>query len=122
MRPGGPDLPRTLLGRAQLVLSMVPKALGLVWAAAPGLATANVILTTFQGVLPAVTIWFSKAIIDGVVTAARTGARADTAQVLVLAALWFGAQWLTALSGAILQFVDFPPVQHGPHGESDSCD
>ncbi|HXP59429.1 MAG TPA: hypothetical protein VN829_03005 [Dongiaceae bacterium] len=105
MKTGSPEVPRTVLGRAQLVLRMVPKALGLVWAAAPGLATANVILTTFQGVLPAVTIWFAKAIIDGVVTAARTGTRADTAQVLLLVALWFGVQLLTTLTGAILQFV-----------------
>jgi ATP-binding cassette subfamily B protein len=82
---------------------MVPKALRLVWAAGPGLATAQVVLTIIQGVLPAVAIWFTKAIVDGVVTAARTGARADSAQVLLLVALWFGAQFLTAITGAILQ-------------------
>jgi hypothetical protein len=92
-----------VIRRAKVVARMVPKALRLVWAAGPGLATAQVVLTIIQGVLPAVAIWFTKAIVDGVVTAARTGARADSAQVLLLVALWFGAQLLTAITGAILQ-------------------
>ena len=85
-----PEVPRDILGRAKLVFRTVPKALGLVWAASPGIAAANLSLTVFQGVLPAVTIWFSKTIVDGVVAAARTGTRADTVHVLIFVALWFG--------------------------------
>lgn len=105
MKSDTPQVPPTILGRARLVLATVPKALGLVWAASPRLATAHVTLTVLQGALPAVTIWFSKAIVDGVVAAARSGIRADAVHVLVLVALWFGVQLLTAFLGALIQLV-----------------
>jgi ATP-binding cassette, subfamily B, bacterial len=100
-----PNVPGTIRARAQLVLGMVPKALRLVWEATPGLATANVIVTVAQGALPALVIWFSKAIVDGVVTAAQRQTRAETLHVLELVALWFGVQLLIGLLGTILQLI-----------------
>jgi ATP-binding cassette subfamily B protein len=84
---------------------MVPKALGLVWDATPGYAAANVLLTVVQGGLPAVAIWFTKAIVDGVVTAARVQTQAQTEHVLVLVALWFAVQLLSSLLGTLQQLV-----------------
>ena len=84
---------------------MVPKALGLVWKATPGLSAANILLTLVQGALPAVAIWFTKVIIDGVVTAAQVQTRAQTEHVLVLVALWFVVQLLTSLLATLQQLV-----------------
>jgi len=84
---------------------MVPRALGLVWQATPRFATANAALTVVQGVLPAITLYFTKAIVDGVIAAARVQTRAETRHVLVLVALWFGVQLLSSLLQTVNQLI-----------------
>ena len=98
-RPVRPNQPETWRARARLTFQMIPRALGLVWRATPRFATANALLTVVQGVIPAITIYFSKVIVDGVLVAGSERTRAATEQVLVLVALWFGVQ----LVGALLQ-------------------
>ena len=71
---------------------MVPRALGLVWQATPRYAAVNGAVTVIMGLLPAITLYFSKLIVDGVIGAARTQARADVTHVLVLVAAWFAVQ------------------------------
>ncbi len=101
----GAERPESMRARARLALRMIPKALGLVWEATPGLATANAFLTAVQGVLPAVAIYFSKVIVDGVLEAFRTQAPSETNHVLVLVGLWFGVQLLNSLLQTIQQVV-----------------
>lgn len=91
--------------RARLAVRMVPKALGLVWEATPRFATTNALLTVVQGILPAITLYFSKAIVDGVIEAFRVQTRAETSHVVLLVALWFGVQLLSSLLQTVSQLV-----------------
>ena len=104
-RPIRPNQPETFRARARLAFQMIPKALGLVWQATPRFATTNAILTVVQGVLPAITLYFSKAIVDGVITALRVQTRVETQHVLTLVALWFGVQLLASLLQTVSQLV-----------------
>ena len=96
-RPAHPPERETGRRRASLTFRMIPRALGLVWEATPRYAAANAALTVSQGVLPAITLYFSKLIVDGVITAASVHTRAATQHVLTLVVLWFGAQLLSSL-------------------------
>lgn len=71
---------------------MIPRALDLVWKATPRYAVINGALTVVMGVLPAITLYFSKLIVDGVILAARTQTRADVSHVVTLVAVWFAVQ------------------------------
>jgi len=104
-RPVRPNQPETIRARARLAFQMIPKALGLVWEATPRYATTNAVLTVVQGVLPAITLYFSKAIVDGVIKAFQVQTRVQTQHVLILVALWFGVQLLAALLQTISQLV-----------------
>jgi len=104
-RPVRPNQPETFRARARLAFQMIPKALGLVWEATPRFATTNAILTVVQGVLPAITLYFSKAIVDGVIKALQVQTRAQTQYVLTLVALWFGVQLLASLLQTVSQLV-----------------
>jgi len=89
-RPVRPNQPQTARERARLTFQMIPRALGLVWEATPRYATANAALTVVMGVLPAITLYFSKLIVDGVILAAQTQNPADATYVVQLVATWFG--------------------------------
>ncbi|MDQ6905921.1 MAG: ABC transporter ATP-binding protein/permease [Chloroflexota bacterium] len=104
-RPVRPNQPETIRARARLAFQMIPKALGLVWEATPRYATTNAVLTVVQGILPAITLYFSKAIVDGVIRAFQVQTRVQTQHVLILVALWFGVQLLAALLQTISQLV-----------------
>jgi len=52
------------------------KALGLVWDSAPGWATANILISVLQSILPLVLIWLIKLLIDGITGAAQSGSGA----------------------------------------------
>lgn len=107
-RPVLANQPQTLGARARLGLKMVPKALRLVWKATPGFATINAIVTVVQGVLPAIALYFSKAIVDGVIgdlPPQFLSTRAKTEHIIVLVALWFGVQLLSSLLQTISQLI-----------------
>jgi len=104
-RPVRPNQPETFRARARLAFQMIPKALGLVWEATPRFATTNAVLTVVQGVLPAITLYFSKAIVDGVIKAFQVQTRVQTQHVLTLVALWFGVQLLASLLQTVSQLV-----------------
>ena len=110
-RPVRPNQPKTWRARAGLAFQMVPKAVGLVWEATPGFATGNAFLTVAQGVLPAITLYFSKAIVDGAAAAFfrmqahQPQTRAETQHVLTLVALWFGVQLLASLLQTMSQLI-----------------
>src|SRR3954470_13208015 len=105
-RPIRPNQPETLGARARLAFQMIPKALGLVWQATPRFATTNAVLTVVQGILPAITLYFSKAIVEGVILAIRVQTLAQTQHVLTLVALWFGIQLLASLLQTVNQLIN----------------
>lgn len=78
--------------RAHMTSRMGLRALGLVWQSTPRYATANIILTVIQGVVPAITLYISRLIVDSVIEATRTRTRAEARHTLALILLWFGAQ------------------------------
>jgi ATP-binding cassette subfamily B protein len=104
-RPVRPNQPETWRARARLSFQMVPRALGLVWQATPRFATAYAALTVVQVILPAITLFFSMSLVDGVIAAARVQTRAETQHVLVLVALWFGVQLLSSLLQTVSQLI-----------------
>jgi ATP-binding cassette subfamily B protein len=104
-RPVRPNQPETWGARARLTFQMIPKAIGLVWRATPRFAATNAVLTIVQGILPAITIYFSKTIVDGVITAYRTQSRADTQHVLILVVLWFSVQLLSSFLQTLGQLI-----------------
>ena len=82
----------------RLSLRMMPRALGLMWQAAPRYAIVGAVITLLQGILPVISIYVSKLIIDGVVIAARMHTHAQTRHVLLLVALWFSVQLCASLT------------------------
>ena len=68
------------------------------WQAAPRYAIVGAVITLLQGILPVISIYVSKLIIDGVVIAARMHTHAQTRHVLLLVALWFSVQLCASLT------------------------
>ena len=85
-RPQSPPAPagtlRERLAGARVILQQLPGTLRLVWEADRAGAVAILALTVLLALLPAAVAWVGKLIVDGVVLAARSGAREDVARVL----------------------------------------
>jgi ATP-binding cassette, subfamily B, bacterial len=110
MKGQGPLLTRFRKASAQL--PYLPRALGLVWAAAPGLTAAWLGLLAVQGLLPAATVLLMRSLVDGLVAlvgggaAGRGGATWEAAQPVVLvAALLAGVMLLGELLGSAANWV-----------------
>src|SRR5947209_2755214 len=98
---------------AQLVY--LPRALGLVWAAARGWAVAWIALLLVQGLLPVATVYLTQRLVDDLVAAAGAGGTWPTlAPVLLLVALMAGvmllaealrsaAGWVRAAQGELVK-------------------
>ncbi len=104
-RPVRPNQPETWRARATLSFQMIPRALGLVWRATPRFATTNAILTVIMGILPAITLFFTKAIVDGVIKAFRVQTRVETQHVIMLVIAWFGIQLLSSLLSTVNRLI-----------------
>ena len=85
-RPHSPPAPagtlRERLAGTRVILRQLPGTLRLVWEADRAGAIAILSLTLLLALLPAAVAWVGKLIVDGVVLAARSGAREDVARVL----------------------------------------
>lgn len=93
--------PRQLASlRAQLAqLRYVPRALRLVWAAAPGWTVASVALVALQGVLPVLTVYLTREVVNALVTLIGGAAGAADLRSAALMGMLFG---LTLLAGELL--------------------
>lgn len=104
---GGGD--QTLLVRLRSALAQLfylPRAFRLVWAAARGWTLAWVILLIFQGILPAVTVYLTRLVVNSLVAAIKAGASWESLQlVLVPAALMAGVLLLTELLQGALNWI-----------------
>jgi ATP-binding cassette subfamily B protein len=81
----------------------VPRALALVWESARGWTLAWAALLVLQGLLPAATVWLTRALVDGLVAAIKDGAGWATVRpTLLLAGLMAGILLLgELLRGAV---------------------
>ena len=92
MRPALPP-PQSLRERARLTLSYLralPRVFQLVKDSSRGFAAGILALLIGQAVIPASMAWVGKLIVDAVVQAARTGARADERRVVEYVLVEFG--------------------------------
>ncbi len=86
--------------RAQLTqLRHVPRALRIVWAAAPGWTAASLALVAVQGALPVVTVYLTRAVVNALVAVVNSGGATAS---LGPAALTIGLMGLVLLANELL--------------------
>lgn len=90
-------LPESIKAKIRHALQL-DRALRLVWQSSPGWTIANATLVLLQGLLPLVSLYLLKLIVDGV-TAGLTAP--DKAAAFGRVALWVGLAGLAALAGAL---------------------
>ncbi|MBE9205420.1 ABC transporter ATP-binding protein [Nostoc sp. LEGE 06077] len=99
------QLGKKIRDKLQNTLRLLP-ALRLVWQSSPGWTIARVVLLTIQGILPVVSIYLSKLIIDAV---AANVSLADKAlafrNVLILIVIAGGVTLLTTLANSLTELV-----------------
>ena len=90
------------LHQARQLLALLPKALCLIWEAAPTVTAAWAVLIVLQGLLPGTTVYLTKLVLDGAEAALGAGTSWENVrQFLVPAALLGGAMLLgQVLAGA----------------------
>jgi len=87
-------------------LSYLPETLRLIWKASRGWTLAWAILLMVQGLLPAVTVYLSRSLVDGLVAVLGTGGDWEKVQpVLILAVLMAGAMVLTLVLQSVVEWV-----------------
>lgn len=96
---------KTIKQKINQTLRLIP-ALRLVWQSSPGWTIARIVLLTIQGILPVISIYLSKLIIDAV---AANLSLADKAvafrNVLLLIAIAGGVTLLTTLANSLTELV-----------------
>ncbi len=83
------------------------RSLPLLWRAAPKEMLVLVAVTLLQGILPAISVWITKLVVDTVATALTSGKELGNAMLLPLVAAWVAAlllqtllyPWIFALQG-----------------------
>jgi ATP-binding cassette subfamily B protein len=86
------------LRNVTIQLSYLPRALCLIWAAAPGWTLAWIILLIVQGVLPTATVYLTKLLVDSLVVAVDARGSWESVQpALILAGAMAGIVLLTEL-------------------------
>ena len=90
------------LRRATAQLPFLGRALGLVWAAAPGWTVASLALLMVQGLLPVANVYLVRHLVDSLVAAiAAHGAWSEVRPVLVVAAILAGIMLLGQVLGSV---------------------
>jgi len=99
------NAPNLRLTRVLPILQTFPRSLKIAWDSAPLLVIVNITLVLITGVIPALSIYLMKLIVDGVIKAVEVHSRSETSHVLWLVALWSGSQLLAAVLGVLGQLV-----------------
>jgi ATP-binding cassette, subfamily B, bacterial len=87
-------------------LSYVPRALGLVWAAAPSWTLSWGILLVFQGLLPVATVYLTRMLVDSLVVAVGAkGSWSSVRPTLVLAGLMICVTLLMEFLESIIDWI-----------------
>jgi len=76
------SLPKKIQHAAEQMFLLLP-AFRLVWAAAKGWTIAWTILLILQGVLPAITVYFTRFVVDSLVAAIKVGATWESFSILL---------------------------------------
>lgn len=105
--PQSPSQRRPLRGRSLAAprdhlaqLRHAPRALKLVWTAAPRWATASVVLLAAQGVLPVFTVYLTRSLVNALVAAIAAGGASTALEPALAAAALMG---LVLLAGVVLE-------------------
>ncbi|BAY16330.1 ABC transporter, ATP-binding/permease protein [Nostoc sp. HK-01] len=99
------QLGKKIRDKLQNTLRLLP-ALRLVWQSSPGWTIARVVLLTIQGILPVISIYLSKLIIDAVAANLSLADKAAAFRnVLVLIAIAGGVTLLTTLANSLTELV-----------------
>lgn len=83
MHKGGRSLPRSVTETEIFAknrmrqIRFIPRALGLVWAAAPGWTVASSLLLVIQGVLPVATVYLTRAVVNSMVAVVNQQGNSD---------------------------------------------
>lgn len=77
-------------------LHNVPRALALVWAAAPRWTTFWLIMLVVQGLLPIATVYLTRALVNDLVLAIRSAGAWPTVRPVLIVAAWMGVCLLAA--------------------------
>ena len=103
---GSLNLLRLKLRGAAAQLPHLPRALGLVWAAARSWTIAWLVLLIIQGLLPAATVYLTKLLVDALVAAVGAGSSWPSLRpVLSFAALMAGLMLLTELLRSVTSWI-----------------
>ena len=108
MLPGtrGPAILSSKLRRALSQLPYLPRALALVWAASRGWTVAWVVLLVVQGLLPAASVYLTRALVNSLVAVVSSGGDPATLMpALLLALLMAGVILLTQMLTSIATWV-----------------
>ncbi|MBP1464252.1 ABC transporter ATP-binding protein [Candidatus Chloroploca sp. M-50] len=100
-------LKRLLSVRSQLrQLRYVPQALRLVWQAARGWTLASTVLLVIQGVLPVVTVYLTRELVNGLVAVVERGGTSEAIQAVVPIFVLMGLVLVTGeLLGSVQEYV-----------------
>ena len=90
--------------RLQLVAEGIQFIVKVFWAAAPGLGGAMLALTVLNGLLPALSVWLSKQVVD--LVAARAVTPGVERSVLILGLLYMGVQVVASLLTPVLGIIN----------------
>jgi len=96
---------RRRLERGRIVLRTIPRTAKMVWEAAPGLTAVNTVVVLVGGIIPTLSVYLMKLVVDSVVRAIQVNSQAETKHVLFIVVLWSGTQILSAVVGACSQFI-----------------
>ena len=86
-------------------LFYLPQTFRLVWAAARGWTLAWVVLLIVQGILPGISVYLTRLVVDSLVAAMKAGASWDLQSILVPAALMAAILLLTELLQSALNWI-----------------
>ena len=110
-----PNLIADKISKAQRQFPNLGRALLLVWRAAPGLTALWFGLLVAQGVLPALTVWLTRALVNSLVAAVEAGGTWATVQPVLLVGVAYGVvllaiellasagRWVRAAQGDIVR-------------------
>ncbi len=99
--------------RALKLLALLPKALHLVWRAAPAYTAAWLLLLVVQGLLPGATVYLTKLVLDGAEVAFRDGEAWENMRAfLIPAALLGGAMLVGQVFSSVQSYVQVAQTEH----------
>ena len=104
---GGSAILRSKLRRALSRLPYLPRALGLVWAASRGWTVAWLALLVVQGLLPAATVYLTRALVNSLVAVVGFRRRSGDAPArrCCWRSSWASSCWLSQLLGSVTGWV-----------------